>query len=211
MANQNNRTVAITAIVVIALLIIGYIAYVTPGSPFYPGTSNGSSSSSSVSSVRSVSSSSSSEDDSSDSSSSEDDASSVSSVSSRSSSVMTGTGSSSSFAQTSPRETVSHFYLLAATHNGDVVADVAAGSPFLTSSFRGSLTDDAQLFCSTRQPLNFSTVLVSRTDSNATVQVNERYADASMNTTVTVSVVNEDGTWRIDGVTCGTSSSSSSL
>lgn len=200
---MNSRTLAIT-IGVIIIAGLAYASYVTPGSPLYPGTSG------SYSSVASSLSSTSRGTSVSSVASTAFSRSSVSSVSSRASSTssaVTGTGSSSSFAQTSPRETVSQFYLQAASHNGDVIANVVANSPFLTAGFAASVSEYTDLFCNERQPLNFSTTLVSRTDSSAVVQVNERYITG--NVAVTINAVNDNGAWRIDGVTCGAASSSS--
>ncbi len=205
--NDTTRTVAITAIVVIAILIIAFIAFTNPSSPLYTGNGAASSSSSAVSSVMPSSSS----------ASSREDASSVSSaaVSSVASSVTANSstatsGSSSSFEQSTPRETVSRFYLEWATYGGFINNELAATSSFLTERMRTTVDEASDIFCNDRQPLNFTTVLLVKGDSEATVQVNERYAN---NVTVSpmVTVRSEDGAWRIDGVTCPASSSSSSL
>lgn len=200
---NSTRNVITTAIVVIAILAIGYFAFFNPAAG--PGTGGSSSSMSSVaSSVSSMM-------------SSEDDSSSVSSaaVSSVASSVMTTSsvamsGASSSFEQNSPRETVSRFYLEWATYGGFINNELAAISPFLTERMRVTVDSAEDIFCNERQPLNFTTVLLVKGDSEATVQVNERYAN---NVTVSpmVTVRSEDGAWRIDGVRCPASSSSSSL
>ncbi len=201
---NSTRTVITTAIVVIAVLTIGYIAFTNPSSPLYSGNGDTSSSSSVSSAALSSSISSASE------------VSSVSSaaVSSVASSAMANSsvamsGSSSSFEQSTPRETVSRFYLEWATYGGFINNELAATSPFLTERMRTTVDEASDIFCNERQPLNFTTVLLVKGDSEATVQVNERYAN---NVTVSpmVTVRSEDGAWRIDGVTCPASSSSGS-
>ncbi len=201
--NNSTRKAIITVAVLIALGSIGYYLFANPA--INPGTG---SSSSSMSQVRSsaVSSVTSSQDESSVSSAA---------VSSAASSLMAASstatsGSSSSFEQSTPRETVSRFYLEWATYGGFINNELAATSSFLTERMRTTVDEASDIFCNERQPLNFTTVLLVKGDSEATVQVNERYAN---NVTVSpmVTVRSEDGAWRIDGVTCPASSSSSSL
>ena len=198
--NNNTRTVVITGIVVIALIAIGYFVFANPAAA--PGT-GGASSSSSISSMPPSSSSMSSVEMSSVSS----EADSSSSMSAMAASSAVTSGSSSSFEQSTPRETVSRFYLEWATYGGFINNELAATSPFLTERMRTTVDEASDIFCNERQPLNFTTVLLVKGDSEATVQVNERYAN---NVTVSpmVTVRSEDGAWRIDGVTCPASSSS---
>lgn len=204
---MNNRTVTITAVVVVAILaILGIVSYMTPGTPLYPGSGGASSSMSSLSSVMQTSSISSEE-------TSSSSAMTSSSLPAQTSSAMTNNssvsaGSSSSFAQNSPRETVSHFYLEWATYGGFINNELAATSPFLTERMRTSVTSGTEIFCNERQPLNFTTVLLSKGDSEATVQVNERYANG-VTVSPIVTVVSQDETWRIDAVRCPDASSSS--
>jgi len=201
---NSTRTVVITAAVAIALGSIGYYLFANPA--INPGTGTSSSSMSSLRSSAASSVMSSHQDDSSVSSAA---------VSSVASSVMAASstatsGSSSSFEQSTPRETVSRFYLEWATYGGFINNELAATSSFLTERMRTTVDEASDIFCNERQPLNFTTVLLVKGDSEATVQVNERYAN---NVTVSpmVTVRSEDGAWRIDGVTCPASSSSSSL
>lgn len=204
--NNNTRTVFITAIVVLFVLAVGYLAFTNPASPLYPGTGGASSSMSSVSSVPPSSASSVSS-----AMSSEEDVSSAQSSSPRSSagtSSVAMSGSSSSFEQSSPRETVSRFYLEWATYGGFINNELAATSPFLTERMRTSVDSAADIFCNDRQPMNFTTVLLSKGDSEATVQVNERYANG-VTVSPVITVRSEDQAWRIDGVTCPAASSSS--
>lgn len=200
---NSTRNVITTAIVVIAVLAIGYFVFANPA--MNPGSGSASSSTSSVrsSSLSSMM-------------SSEDDASSVSSaaVSSVRSSAMANSsvamsGSSSSFEQSSPRETVSRFYLEWATYGGFINNELAATSPFLSERMRTSVDSADDIFCNERQPLNFTTVMLAKGDTEATVQVNERYAN-NVTVSPSVTVRSENGTWVIDGVTCPAASSSSS-
>lgn len=199
---NSTRNVITTAIVAIAVIAIGYVIFANPD--LTPGSGDTSSGSSVLSAASSSS------------MSSEDDMSSVSSAAVSSleqssvASITSSSSSTSSFEQSTPRETVSRFYLEWATYGGFINNELAATSSFLTERMRTTVDEASDIFCNERQPLNFTTVLLVKGDSEATVQVNERYANG-VTVSPMVTVRSEDGAWRIDGVTCPASSSSSSL
>jgi len=122
---------------------------------------------------------------------------------------------SSTVDNTTAVKDVQNFYLSWMHHSGNPLTDGFIGSnPYLSSAFKSSLqaVGDGMhpVYCAGQKPSTFSLVAMGANPQRRDVAVTEQFHTGEM-VQLTVGTVKETDGWKVDTITCGTSSSASSL